>query len=420
MKNIWLINHYASPPIYYDGFRHYKLAQHLIAKGYKVHIFTASTIHASNENLNEKSDKNKFCDCEYGEIKYTLIKETDYCGNGLKRIKNMLGFSYDIRKLWKVYGYENPDIIYVSSPHIFSARKAEKFAKRHNLPCVVEIRDLWPLSIVEYSRFSNSNPLIRYLYGYEKRIYKNADALIFTMEGGKDYIRDKKWNKVVNLDKVFNVNNGLDIGEQEMQRKEFILEDIDLQRDVFKIIYAGSVRIANSIDMIIKAMDILKPYKNIRLIIYGDGDSKKSIEKYCIDNGLNNVVLKGRINSKYIPYVCAQADLNIISVKQTTISKYGVSWNKLFDYMGAGKPIVSTVKPNYDLIEKYNCGISLTEQTPEAIATAILRIYNMPQNEYMQMCENARQAAKDYDYSVLTDKLEEAMQYAIEHHGVKK
>ena len=70
------------------------------------------------------------------------------------------------------------------------------------------------------------------------------------------------------------------------------------------------------------------------------------------------------------------------------------------------------------LLHRY--GISLTEQTPEAIATAILRIYNMPQNEYMQMCENARQAAKDYDYSVLTDKLEEAMQYAIEHHGVKK
>ena len=136
-------------------------------------------------------------------------------------------------------------------------------------------------------------------------------------------------------------------------------------------------------------------------------------------NNLQNVRFKGRVDKKYIPYICSKANVNFISVKQTGISKYGVSWNKLFDYMNAERPILSNVKVNYDLLERYRCGISLEEQTPEAIAQAILQIYNMPSEEYEQMCKNAKEAAKNFDYSILTDKLEEVIEYAIEHHGEK-
>ncbi len=107
--------------------------------------------------------------------------------------------------------------------------------------------------------------------------------------------------------------------------------------------------------------------------------------------------------------------MNIISVKQTRISDYGVSWNKLFDYMNAGKPVLSTTSVNYDLIEKYNCGISLRDQRPETIAQGVLTVYGMGREDYLQMCANAAAAAKNYDYSVLTDKLEEVINYAISH-----
>ena len=81
--------------------------------------------------------------------------------------------------------------------------------------------------------------------------------------------------------------------------------------------------------------------------------------------------------------------------------------------MNAGKPIVSTTEVAYDLIKKYECGIVCENQDIETIANAIIKIYNMPDCDYSVMCRNAKNGAKDFDYKVLTDKLEEAIDYAL-------
>lgn len=414
-KTIWIINHYALTPAQGGLSRHFFFARELQKRGYNVRIFTSSMIHNTNKNMISQNEKCFFKDVDYEGVYYTYLKSSGYTGNGFSRIKNMLGFAFSIKKIWKKYSFEDPDLIYSSSPDLFTAWQTEKFAKKHKIPCTVEVRDLWPLSIVEYKGFSNKNPMIMALYSMEKRIYMRANALIFTMAGGKDYIVDKKWNKKIDINKIFNVNNGLDIAEQERQRKEVVLDDLDLNDDNFKVIYAGSIRTANSVDLLVKAAEKLTDYP-IKFLIYGDGDNRAELERYCLDRELTNVKFKGKVDKKYIPYVCGKASVNFICVKQTGISKYGVSWNKLFDYMNAGKPIISNVAVNYDLIEKYACGYSLAEQTPETTANAILQIYNLPKEEYEKMCQNAKNAAKDFDYEILTDKLEEAMNYAIEHY----
>ena len=415
-KTVWIINHYALNPSQGGLSRHFFFARELQKRGYKVRIFTSSTIHNTNINMIGADERCFFKDVEYEGVLYTYLKSSGYSGNGFSRIKNMLGFAFNIKKIWKNYGWEKPDLIYTSSPDIFTAWKAENFAKKHKLPCIVEVRDLWPLSIVEYKGISQRNPAIQILYALEKKIYRRANALIFTMEGGKDYIQEKRWRKKICVEKIFNINNGIDIEEQNAQRKEYLIEDPDLNDATFKVIYAGSIRTANSVDLIVQAAKELRENTEIKFLIYGDGDKREALEKYCVENDLNNIMFKGKVDKKYIPYICSCANINFISVKQTQISKYGVSWNKLFDYMNAGKPVLSNVAVSYDLLERYNCGISLTEQGAKAISEAILKIYNMPPNEYELMCENAKAAAADFDYLKLTDKLEEVMNYAIERH----
>ncbi len=415
-KTVWIINHYALTPEQGGLCRHYYFAKELIKRGYNVRIFTASTIHNTAINMIGECEKITYKDIEYDGVPYTYINVPNYQNNGIKRINNMLSFAFKIKKIWKAYKHEKPDVIYTSSPDIFTAWKAGMFGRRRKLPVVTEIRDLWPLSVVEYKGLSEMNPIVKILYSLEKSIYKKTNALIFTMPGGLQYIADKKWTKRVSPDKVFNINNGIDIALQEKQKQENVLDDEDLSEDKFKVIYAGSIRTVNSVDLIVKAAELLKCKEDIKFIIYGDGDKRAELEKYCLDNGLTNIKFKGRIDKKYIPYVCSMANVNIISVKQTKISNYGVSWNKLFDYMNAGKPILSTVKVNFDLIEKYQCGISLSNQTPQSIADAIMRLYEMPIDDYNLMCKNAKNAAKDFDYEILTDKLEEVIDYAIEHY----
>ena len=69
------------------------------------------------------------------------------------------------------------------------------------VPCISDIVDLWPQSIVEYVGINARNPIIQILYQLEKFIYKNSNAIIFSMEGGRDYIKDRGWDKKINMAK---------------------------------------------------------------------------------------------------------------------------------------------------------------------------------------------------------------------------
>ena len=112
-----------------------------------------------------------------------------------------------------------------------------------------------------------------------------------------------------------------------------------------------------------------------------------------------------------MPYVLSKSSINILNYSQ---SKYnwsrGNSSNKLFEYMASGKPIISTVKMGYSPIEKYDCGVSLEKDTPDALAEAVLKIYNMSSDRYTEISENAKKGAKDFDYKELTKKLISVME----------
>lgn len=192
--NIWIVNHYAIPPSMGGLVRHYYFSKYLQEKGHTVKIFTSSKIH--NTDINIIKDKSLYKEKMEDGVQYTYVRSRDYKGNGLDRIWNMIDLPFKMWKTMKVfYKQKRPDVIYTSSPDLFVAFFALLFGKRHKISVVVEIRDLWPESIVEYNGMSRKNPIIQILYQLEKWIYKQANQLVFTMEGGKEYIVDKGWNR---------------------------------------------------------------------------------------------------------------------------------------------------------------------------------------------------------------------------------
>jgi glycosyltransferase involved in cell wall biosynthesis len=73
--------------------------------------------------------------------------------------------------------------------------------------------------------------------------------------------------------------------------------------------------------------------------------------------------------------------------------------------MASGKPIISTIKMGYCLLERFGCGLSLDSATPAALAQAILKVHDMPPEEYQLMGKNAVIGAQSFDYRILTEKL---------------
>lgn len=411
-KNIWIWNHYATDMYQNQGGRHYWFAENLIKRGYNPTIFCASTVHNSNKNI-DTGDK-KYTLKSVNEIPFVFIKTPSYTGNGKKRIFNMLAFYKNLFPVAKEYVklYGVPDVILASSVHPLTLVAGIKIAKKFGVCCICEIRDLWPESLVAYGELSKNSLVARLFYQGEKWIYQKADSLIFTMEGGRDYIVEKGWDLAnggsIDINKVKHINNGIDLELFENNKMNFTIRDDDLEdENTFKVVYTGSIRLVNNVKKIVEIAHVILKlgYKNIKFLIYGEGAEKQYLESYCKESGIENVIFKGFLNKNYIPYVLSKCNLNIVHFDQNRIKKFGASLNKLFEYLASGKPIISDCEFGYDLIKKYNCGTVIDSEEPQKIAEAIIEFSKITKEEYREYCINAKKVAEEYDFKVLTDKL---------------
>lgn len=409
-KKIWLWNHYATDMYKNQGGRHYWFAENLIKEGYDTTIFCANTYHNKTEFIDTKNKK--FTTDVVNNIPFVFVKTTVALGNGVDRIKNMVLFYFNlfsvVREYIKLKG--TPDLILASSVHPLTMVAGIQIAKKLGVPCICEVRDLWPEAIFSFNKVKEKSLLGRLLTKGEHWIYKNADALIFTKEGDTDYIIEKKWDEGqggdIFLEKCHYINNGVDLDGFMQSIVENKVEDDDLRTDKFNIVYVGSIRPVNNVGNILDAASILKDEKDIQFLIYGDGNQRDMLEKRVIKEKLNNVKMKGFVNKQFIPYILSKASVNILNYSPTQYNwTRGNSSNKLFEYMASGKPIISSVKMGYSILDKYECGIELENGTSQELAKAILKIKNMSYGQYQSMSNNAKNGAGDFDFKILTNKL---------------
>jgi glycosyltransferase involved in cell wall biosynthesis len=406
-KTIWLVNVYAMPPDKELRIQTLKRAQYLKKKGFNVYVFCGSHLHNSKVNL--INDKKLFLHYEYENINYVHIRNSTYYNSFLKRILSLIQFYC---RLFRVSNFfKKPDYISLYSSIPFS-NVVYYLAKKHKAKLVLEVVDLWPEVFVSLGLISKYNPFLHLAYFAEKWIYKRADTIVFSMEGGLDYIRDKKWHTgcgSINLNKVKYINNGVDLKDFNANRIEYSIDDQDLTNDnIFKIIYLGSIRHANGVNLILDAAKELSSIKSIKFLIYGDGPERIKIKNRIVNENISNVILKQEwVELKYVPYILSKSSLNLLNYAKNTIFRYGGSQSKSFQYMASGRPICSNVEMAYCPINKFNLGIAKDFKNALEYAEAILDIYNMSKEKYNELCNNATLASQAYDYEYLTNKYTE-------------
>lgn len=406
-KNIWIMNHYAGRMYFDMGGRHYSFAKYLKKEGYEPVIFCANSVHGKAEcYYNTKSLWQEYFAEEIG-VPFVYVKARTYTGNGKQRILNMIDFYRNVKRATKKYAacHEKPDIIYASSVHPLTLVAGIQLAKYFGVECICEIRDLWPETLVNYGALKRNSFIAKILYAGEKWIYKKADRLIFTMEGGNNYIHEQGWEKAVPDSKVFHLNNGVDLDTFRHNQKHFQIEDPDLENsEIIKVVYTGSIRRINNLGLI---LDAAKKLTNpqIKLLMWGDGDELPTLQQRVEKEQIKNISFKGHVKKEYIPSIISRADLNLIHWEASDLLRFGVSYNKLFEYLAAARPIFSTVHPGYSIVERSHCGIDMEDFTPETLAMNLQQLSSRPQSELLQMGKNASAAAEKYDFQHLTKEL---------------
>ena len=382
--------------------RYHNWGKELVNRGHSVTIVSASVIHNTNTDLIELTGKRESL---VDGVKYVYLKTPKYTGNSFRRILNMYTYCSRIKKLKKILV---PDICIVCEAYVF------KYVKNSfkNVPIITDIVDLWPLSIVEYANKSPKHPLIKYLYGVEKNTYIKSDALIFSMEGGIDYVKERKYSSKVDKSKIFHINMGIDLKTHDYNMKNKI-SSIPWDESFFNIGYCGAIRQANNIKQICDAaLEIQNQgITDIKFQIYGSGDELTFLEQYCKDNNIKNISFYGRIQKENIPFILSKMDANILTYKQVGLMKYGGSQSKLFDYLAAGRPILCNAVFGYNLITRYNCGLITEKQDSFSFLKCIKQLYLMDEKERCEMGKNARKAAEIYDIPNLVNELERVFIY---------
>jgi len=373
--NIWYCHPTAGTPERGMAYRPYFLARALCELGVRVHVITAANHHQLFKPVAEGPDP----DFERIDgIPYVWLPTKPYTGHGVKRILNMLQYAHHIKKhthtLLERCG--KPTHIIVSSPHPLHLNVCLKLKKQFNCKLIFEVRDLWPLSLHELMNVSVYHPFAFYLQWLENRGYQKADQVVSLLPNALSYMQPHGL-----LPQHFNyIPNGILLSAKPRP----ILSDIKRQLESlraegkFIVIYTGSHGIANSLDTMIEAMHYLTSTR-IHLVMVGDGKEKERLMQKA--EVLPNITFLDPIIKPQIRTLLEHADATIVTFLNRELYRFGMSANKLFDYMAACKPIVIAHPCENNLVTRAKCGVYVKAEQPEQLATKLKELAAMSDEE---------------------------------------
>ena len=381
-KILWYLHPYSGGPDIGPAFRPYLFCKEFALKNIVPVIISSSWHHLMyNKSTHQKNQ-------EIDAINYFFLKNKSYSSNGIGRILNMLSYSIKLLTNKKIKVKYPPDIIIVSSPHLFTFLSAYIISKRYKSKLILEVRDIWPLSLVDIAGVSKSHPIVTILSMIEKFAYKKSDYIVTLFNNGKKYFSNFKTkdNSIVYIPNGSIINNNpKNISDDNIvkyiKKKKAIGE--------FIIGYTGAHGTPNALGQLLKAILILKNKKinNYHVIMIGDGIEKDRLVEFSNKNNLNNITFFDSVNKNRIETIINEFDLCYIASLKKDIYQYGVSPNKLFEYMGASKPILSSIYLD-SIIEDAKCGIVADSEDEQDLALKIDFFLNIDLNKLKIMGEN--------------------------------
>jgi glycosyltransferase involved in cell wall biosynthesis len=172
--------------------------------------------------------------------------------------------------------------------------------------------------------------------------------------------------------------------------------------------YLGAHGQANAIDVLLDAAKIVQDrgYQEIQFILIGDGFEKPGLIELAKGLRLKNVVFRDPVPKSKVPEALSEANAFVFNLESTKVFKYGISPNKLFDYMAAGKPVIFSVKASNNPVDEARCGLTVPPRNPEALAEAIIELSRIPKEERQAMGRRGREYVEKYHaIPVLAEKL---------------
>ena len=300
-----------------------------------------------------------------------------------------------------------PDAVIASSTYPLDIYPAHRIAKRCNAKLCFEIHDLWPLSPMEIGGFSEKNPAIIVLQRAEDFAFKNSDVIVSILPDADKHIKERGFS----TDKFVYVPNGILTGEKKEAPMESTIERLQELKNqgYFLVGYTGNHSPANVLDTMIDAAKKTTDEK-VKYVMIGKGNVKNELIEYAKSNNVTNVEFLDPVLKDNMDNVLQLLDIGYIGLKKQNLFNYGVSPNKLFDYMMAARPVIYAVEASNDPVSDCNCGISVPAENPDAVVEAVMKIKSLSEEEQIKMGQNGKEyVLANHMYEGLADKFLNAL-----------
>ncbi|HPE58532.1 MAG TPA: glycosyltransferase family 4 protein, partial [Bacteroidales bacterium] len=338
--HILLIAHFAGSPYHGMVFGHYYLAREWVKMGHEVTIVAASYSHARfNQPQQNKSIRAENID----GINYLWVTTKPYDPKlAFQRVRNILEYTL------KLQGYRSkftaPDLVICSSHHPFPIYTAHYLSRKYNAALVFEVRDLWPLTLIELGSLSKKNPFIWLMQRAEDYAYRHAQLVVSVLPASKDYMlsRGMKPQKFVHIPNGINLDEiatPLPLPPSHIQKLDELRNESE-----FIIGYAGKTGLSNALPTLLDAIHLLDD-RQIAVAFLGSGADTDDLKQKSTDLVIDKrVIFLEPVNKNQVQDFLQRIDAAYVGAIKSPLYRFGMSLTKLNDFMLAGKPIIYAIE----------------------------------------------------------------------------
>lgn len=397
---IWMINQYAGSPWHGMEYRHYHLARALAERGHRVVVVSGSHSHLFTR---PPRVSRPFTHQVIDGVTYCWVAVPRY-GPAISvgRVLNMVAFAAALEAL-PTSRLPRPGAILVSSPSLFPVPIAARWARRFGARLVFEVRDIWPLTLQELGGLSSRHPLIAAMQRLEDYGYRTADSVVSVLPGSRPHMVARGMDPA----KFHYLPNGIDLdGARRSGDAPAAIRDA-VGPGAFTVGFVGTLGRANVLETLIDAARLVDP-EEVRVVVVGHGPERSQLMERAA--GARNVAFVGPIPKGDVPAALQLFDACYVGYRRSPLYRFGVSPNKLYDYMAAGRPVLFAADAANQPVQEADCGLTVAPEDPAALAGAISSLATASEAERARLGANARAyVERHHEYGRLAGELAEIL-----------
>jgi glycosyltransferase involved in cell wall biosynthesis len=364
--HVLFLSHYFPPEVNAPATRTYEHCRRWVAAGHRVTVITCAP--NCPTGVVAAGYKNSWLSREWVDgirvlrVWTWLSPNKGFLGRTINYLSYMLCAT--LCAMW----VRNVDAIVATSPQFFCGWAGVLCRWILRRPLLLEIRDIWPESIVTVGAMKRS-PVMRVLEALERRMYITAKQIVTVGDG----YRDQLIRRGVPEEKIAVVPNGVDVSQFVPKQPARQVRSQWRGDGRFVCAYIGTVGMAHGLEVIVRAARKLKEAGRDDVVFWvvGDGAERNRLENVCRAEALDQVVFTGLVPKSKIAEVIASCDACLVHLRKTELFETVIP-SKIFEIMAMNVPIVMGVNGQAQrIVLSGRAGLAMTPETEESLLAGI-------------------------------------------------